>query len=198
MRRDETQVDEARLLVAQRLDKPRFLVGPRADRQDPKVRSGLGRQRGKRPADDLVVDGLIDLERQAKAGPEEPVLLVDASRPGHEGRVTPDRHDRRLDRAVFLVGRRPTGADDQAIQAGNVAGRTCQATAHIDQSRRVEACREPTEHDAQDHPARNDTPAVEVPPGRRGVGLDVDFSLHERPLSVDVHGPHQARRDPSR
>ncbi len=97
VRRDEAQVDELRLLIAERLDEAGFFVGPGTDRQQPQVRGGLRRECRERPADDLVVHRFIEIERQSQARAEEPVLLLDAGRTRHQGGVAPDRHDRRLD-----------------------------------------------------------------------------------------------------
>ena len=104
MRRDETQVDETRLLVAQRLDQPCLLPGSGTDGDEPQIRGGLGRQSRERAPHDLVVQGLVDLERQPQARAEEAVLLVDIGGASHERRVLPDRDDRGLDGCV-RVGR---------------------------------------------------------------------------------------------
>ena len=115
-----------------------------------KVRRLLGRERREGPADDLVVDGFIDLERQVQPRGKEPVLFRDVGRTGHQRRVGPNGHDRSLDRMVPRQRRTPR-SDDQAVEAGHFERRFGKPATGIDEGIRVEVGRESAEDDAQDH-----------------------------------------------
>ena len=171
MGRDQPEVDEPRLLIAERLDEARLLVRAGAYREDAQVRRRLGGSAANVQPHDLVVHRIVDLEGKAKAEREEPRLLVDLGRAGHQIDVLPDRDDRRLDRGIGMAGR-SSSADDHALEPRHVTSRPSQPTTELDELIGVEPGREPARHDAQDHPA--DT----IPQGWRGAARVRHQELH--------------------